>query len=32
MGNGNRKTGPVLGMLVILPGGVVQLRRRSGKG
>jgi hypothetical protein len=32
MGNGNRRTGPVSGMLVVLPGGVVQLRRRSGEG
>jgi len=32
MGNGSRWTDPVAGMLVVLPGGVVQPRDRSGRG
>ena len=32
MTNGSRKTDPVPGMLVVLSGGVVKLRRRTGRG
>jgi hypothetical protein len=32
MGKSSRKTDPFVGMLVVLPGGVVQPRGRSGEG